>query len=114
MTSLISFFHRLFFIGASVFLGAFITTNHLLSVVLATVGLIIIVISLGCLIVKSIKAKDINVILGGGGACYSWAGFYVLLSLLLLNNGLTVLAAITGVLSLYYIASTITSSLKAK
>ena len=61
------------FIGACVLLGALIACGHTTSYILAIAGFIIISVSLGGLIVKSIQAKDIKLLFHGIDSDYSWA-----------------------------------------
>ena len=97
-------FHRLMFIGACVLLGALIACGHATSYILAIAGFIIISVSLGGLIVKSIQAKDIKLLFHGIDSDYSWAGFFILLTVVLMNHDLSVLAVISGLLAIYHLA----------
>lgn len=98
--------HQLICVAACVFLCAFILENRTLSICFAGFSTIVLLICVVFLIVKTLQNKELG-FMQCKDCDFFWTGFYLISSVLMMNNAYNQISVILGLLSMYHAVSMI-------
>lgn len=98
--------------AASIFLCSFVSNSSALSTVLLYVSSFALVVCIGYLIIKSLMRKDVGIFLLDDDTQYFWAGFFLLVAILFLNQHLYAYAIISGCFFVFYFVLMIKSFIR--